>query len=85
MEMQFDPNRRLWMKGGWHGGGHEPVLPAGSQVVGVNDAINKAGRQRMLSQRMAKAWLATGQGGCAAGRKNHGRPRWPCSIGSWSS
>jgi Type IV pili methyl-accepting chemotaxis transducer N-term len=25
------------------------------------DAINKAGRQRMLSQRMAKAWLAVGQ------------------------
>jgi len=29
-----------------------------AQVIDINDAINKAGRQRMLSQRMAKAWLA---------------------------
>ena len=29
-----------------------------AQVLDLNDAINKAGRQRMLSQRMAKAWLA---------------------------
>ena len=29
-----------------------------AQVANLNDAINKAGRQRMLSQRMAKAWLA---------------------------
>eukprot|EP01030_Chromulinospumella_sphaerica_P020113 gene20113-20019_t len=33
-----------------------PVV-AWAQVQDVNDAINKAGRQRMLSQRMAKAWL----------------------------
>lgn len=33
-----------------------------SQVVDLNDAINRAGRQRMLSQRTAKAWLAAGQG-----------------------
>jgi hypothetical protein len=33
-------------------------LVAQAQVADVNDAINKAGRQRMLSQRMAKAWLA---------------------------
>ncbi len=33
-----------------------------SQVVDLNDAINKAGRQRMLSQRVAKAYLAAGQG-----------------------
>ena len=39
----------------------------------MNDAINKAGRQRMLSQRMAKAWLATGQGWMRSGPKNHGR------------
>ena len=40
------------------------LLPhtASAQVVNMNDAINKAGRQRMLSQRMAKAWLAVGQG-----------------------
>ncbi|TAG25544.1 MAG: hypothetical protein EAZ37_12515 [Burkholderiales bacterium] len=35
-------------------------LPALSyaQVIDLSDAINKAGRQRMLSQRMAKAWFA---------------------------
>ena len=33
-----------------------------AQVANLNDAINKAGRQRMLSQRMAKAYLAVGQG-----------------------
>ncbi len=33
-------------------------LNAQAQVLDLNDAINKAGRQRMLSQRMAKAWLA---------------------------
>ena len=31
---------------------------AQAQVIDLNDAINKAGRQRMLSQRMGKAWLA---------------------------
>ena len=31
---------------------------ARAQVSDLNDAINKAGRQRMLSQRMAKTWLA---------------------------
>ena len=34
------------------------ALPAWAQVTDLNDAINKAGRQRMLSQRMGKAWLA---------------------------
>ena len=33
-------------------------LSAYAQVVDLNDAINKAGRQRMLSQRMSKAYLA---------------------------
>lgn len=33
-------------------------LPARAQVRDLNDAINKAGRQRMLSQRAAKAYLA---------------------------
>ncbi|MCY7370284.1 MAG: type IV pili methyl-accepting chemotaxis transducer N-terminal domain-containing protein [Polaromonas sp.] len=32
------------------------------QVIDINDAINKAGRQRMLSQRMAKSYMAIGQG-----------------------
>ncbi len=36
--------------------------PASAQIMSLNEAINKAGRQRMLSQRMAKAWLALGQG-----------------------
>jgi Type IV pili methyl-accepting chemotaxis transducer N-term len=31
---------------------------ARADVKDINDAVNKAGRQRMLSQRMAKAWLA---------------------------
>jgi hypothetical protein len=38
------------------------ALGAHAQVVNLNDAINKAGRQRMLSQRMGKAWLAMLQG-----------------------
>jgi nitrate/nitrite-specific signal transduction histidine kinase len=33
-----------------------------AQVTNLGDAINKAGRQRMLSQRMGKAWLCLGQG-----------------------
>lgn len=35
--------------------------PVVAQVTNLSDAINQAGRQRMLSQRMAKAWLAQGQ------------------------
>ena len=46
---------------------------ARAQVSGVNDAINKAGRQRMLSQRMAKAWLAIGMGIDVARAKRHHR------------
>ena len=34
---------------------------AQAQVTDINSAINKAGRQRMLSQRMAKAYLQVGQ------------------------
>ena len=34
----------------------------GADAAGVAAAINKAGRQRMLSQRAAKAWLMIGQG-----------------------
>jgi len=33
---------------------------AQAQVLDINDAINKAGRQRMLSQRMGKAYVALG-------------------------
>lgn len=32
-----------------------------AQAININDAINKAGRQRMLSQRLAKAYLQVGQ------------------------
>lgn len=32
-----------------------------AQVANINDAINKAGRQRMLTQRLAKAYLQIGQ------------------------
>jgi hypothetical protein len=35
-----------------------PLVNAQAQVSDMGDAINKAGRQRMLSQRMGKAWLA---------------------------
>jgi hypothetical protein len=35
-----------------------PLLSVHAQVSDLSDAINKAGRQRMLSQRMGKAWLA---------------------------
>ena len=32
-----------------------------AQISDLNSAINKAGRQRMLSQRMAKAYFQIGQ------------------------
>jgi nitrate/nitrite-specific signal transduction histidine kinase len=35
-----------------------PLMSAQAQVSDLGDAINKAGRERMLSQRMGKAWLA---------------------------
>lgn len=35
-----------------------PLLGAHAQISDLSDAINKAGRQRMLSQRLGKAWLA---------------------------
>ena len=38
-----------------------PVAPAWAQISDINVAINKAGRQRMLSQRMAKAYFQIGQ------------------------
>jgi hypothetical protein len=41
-----------------------PELPGGdalAQITDINSAINKAGRQRMLSQRMAKAYFQIGQ------------------------
>ncbi len=38
------------------------VLPLRAQALELADAINQAGRQRMLSQRMGKAWLALALG-----------------------
>lgn len=38
------------------------ALPARADIADINSAINKAGRERMLSQRMAKAYLQVGQG-----------------------
>lgn len=38
------------------------VSPAMAQITDLNAAINKAGRERMLSQRMAKAYFQLGQG-----------------------
>ncbi|MEZ5707247.1 MAG: type IV pili methyl-accepting chemotaxis transducer N-terminal domain-containing protein [Burkholderiaceae bacterium] len=45
------------------------ALGAQAQVINLNDAINKAGRQRMLSQRMSKAWFALLQGTHTANAK----------------
>jgi len=36
------------------------IMPASAQVSNLSDAINKAGRQRMLAQRLAKAYLQLG-------------------------
>lgn len=57
-------SRRHWLAlaGGLALGLGLPLADASAQVTSLADAINKAGRQRMLSQRMAKAWLAIGQG-----------------------
>ncbi len=38
------------------------VTLAHADVADLSDAINKAGRERMLCQRMAKSWLAHGMG-----------------------
>ena len=38
-----------------------PAAPVWAQISDINVAINKAGRQRMLSQRMAKAYFQIGQ------------------------
>ena len=34
---------------------------ADTRIAHINDAINKSGRQRMLSQRLAKGYLQIGQ------------------------
>lgn len=69
MNTQCTLPRRAWM-GSVFGAGlaaamgwpHATQAQASSPISGLNDAINQAGRQRMLSQRMAKAWMAIGQG-----------------------
>lgn len=63
MQLQLNERRRTLLKQGLLAGvGVALAKPASAQIVSLNEAINKAGRQRMLSQRMAKAWLAMGQG-----------------------
>lgn len=42
--------------------GASALVAANAQVMDINEAINKAGRQRMLSQRLSKAYLALVQG-----------------------
>lgn len=61
------PGRRQCLRTGLVSGGALlagwPLMPALADAIpDLNEAINRAGRQRMLSQRMAKAWLALGQG-----------------------
>ena len=55
--------RRRTVNGSLIAGTAMMVLPgiALPQVIDINDAINKAGRQRMLSQRVAKSYMAIGQ------------------------
>jgi hypothetical protein len=63
MQSQWFGHRRSLLKQGLMvAAGVGLASPASAQVVSLNEAINKAGRLRMLSQRMAKAWLAMGQG-----------------------
>lgn len=63
MQLQLNERRRTLLKQGLVVASGVALLPpATAQIVSLNEAINKAGRQRMLSQRMAKAWLAMGQG-----------------------
>jgi hypothetical protein len=55
-------NRRHFLHAGVAVGGIVLGLSrASAQVININDAINKAGRQRMLSQRLAKGYLQIGQ------------------------
>jgi hypothetical protein len=51
-------NRRTWLQATGALAALALPLAARPQVLDLNDAINKAGRQRMLSQRMGKAYLA---------------------------
>lgn len=63
MLWQYAVSRRGWMKCSVAlGASAWMATPARAEINTLNEAINKAGRQRMLSQRMAKAWLAVGQG-----------------------
>lgn len=54
--------RRFFLKASGAASLSSLVWPAFGQMVNLNDAINKAGRQRMLSQRMAKAYIQLGMG-----------------------
>ena len=48
--------RSVLLAGGW-----SLFSNTWAQVLNINDAINKSGRQRMLSQRLAKAYMQLGQ------------------------
>lgn len=57
-------NRRHFLQASLVASGSFLVFPAAyadGPITHINDAINKSGRQRMLSQRMAKSYLQIGQ------------------------
>lgn len=51
-------SRRTLLLGATAGAATLLASPAQAQITDLSAAIDKAGRQRMLSQRMAKSWLA---------------------------
>jgi len=58
---------------------------AQAQISDINSAINKAGRERMLSQRMAKAYFQLGLGVDVDRSKRVLDSSIPCSTASWSN
>jgi hypothetical protein len=57
----FHQSRRAFQCSGLTLIGASFVGPVCAQTSSINEVIDNAGRMRMLSQRMAKAWLALGQ------------------------
>ncbi|WP_295852758.1 type IV pili methyl-accepting chemotaxis transducer N-terminal domain-containing protein [uncultured Xylophilus sp.] len=57
----FRPDRRRWLAVCAGAASLCAGAPALATIDGLPEAINQAGRQRMLSQRMSKAWLAIAQ------------------------
>jgi hypothetical protein len=61
--MHCTANRRTFLiRSGVLLAGTSLMSLAFARIEDINDAINKSGRQRMLSQRLAKAYLQMGQG-----------------------